>query len=292
MIGYLFGLGFCIATALSTTMIHGVSTVFGPFFSLFCTTLLGIIYFNVVNISKLREIYCACFQEKYLWILISLCVSGNWITTFYALSQINPFVFLFTYFSSSAIVGAFFQYLKTKQHASMMIAILLLLMLFIFFEFHHVGYSFSLVAGISSAIASAFFGYGYRRTSVTFSQKTKLSATGVLAVRFYLLLLIAFILSLMQKQFGVINLHVGVQFIVLSVVTFLIPLYCMQRSVLLIGAEYFSILTSLCPAITAILMLYHGQVHTVFYIFSLTLFIISLMKKFTPSAFASRLAAK
>ena len=244
-IGYLFGLLFCVATALSSTMIHATTTHLDPFFSLSCTTIIGIIYFNVVNIKNIKNIYRVSYGEKYLWLMISICVAGNWLMAFYALSLVNPFDYIFTYFSSSAIIGLVVNIQKYKKINDFLSAgVLLLLLIF------YVIYTNENVLGLVIAAISAAFGYSYRRYSVKFSRRTLLTATSVLAIRFYLLLIISLIFS----RHPMISTALFFNFISLTTLTFLMPLYFMQKSVLLIGAEYFSILTACCPFMTALLL--------------------------------------
>lgn len=263
--GLFLGLGFCLATAVSTTLIHYSSLHLDPFFSLFCTTLIGIVYFHVIKIQHIRSIYSAAMLEKGTWFLISIMVSGNWIASFYALSKINSFEYVYTYFSASAIIGGFSQYAKNKSHQHFLTAGALIILLSLFFKHlaDHASHLHSLWMGLTTTIASAGFGYGYRHFSVKFSKKTQLDAASVLAIRFYLLLLVSLLFA-RHNQFYLFTLHQAVYFAILSAMTFLIPLYCMQNSVLLIGANYFSMLTALCPALTATLLWCFEGVHANF----------------------------
>lgn len=282
--GYLFGIGFCIATAISLTMIHETSVKFDPFFSLFLTTLLGILSFNLLCFKSLKTTYQTSFNEKYLWVVISLSVAGNWGFTFLSLSKINSFLFIFTYFSASSIIATAFDYIKKKALKDFIFIFLMTFFLVIFFSYlklkNHTPHLF--LGGIE-AILSAFFGYLYRRYSVLFSQKTHLVAIQVLSVRFYLLLLIALIF-LNWHEFQYLNFNALLQFVLLTVVSFLIPLFCMQKSVLLIGAEKFSVLTAMCPLVTAVLLLCMTH-HTsgVYFILSVLIFGCTVCKTITNS---------
>ena len=250
--GLFFGLSFCLATAVSTTLVHYSNLHIDPFFSLFCTTLIGIIYFHAIKIRHIGAIYVAVMLEKRTWFLISAMVAGNWMASFYALSKINSFEYVYTYFSASAIIGGFAQYATNKSHQHFLTAGSLTILLSLFFKHltDHTSQLHELCIGLAFAIISAGFGYGYRHFSVQFSRKTQLDAASVLAVRFYLLLFVSLLFA-HHNQFHVFTPHQAVYFAALAAITFLIPLYCMQNSVLLIGANYFSILTALCPALTA-----------------------------------------
>ena len=264
-IGLFFGLGFCLATAISTTLIHHSTLHLDPFFSLFCTTLIGIIYFHAIKIRNIRAVYAAAMLEKGTWFLISVMVAGNWMASFYALSKINSFEYVYTYFSASAIIGGFAQYAKNKNHQHFITAGALTILLLVFFKHlaHHTSQLRSLWTGLTASIISAGFGYNYRHFSVKFSKKTQLDAASVLAIRFYLLLLVSLLFA-HHSQFYLFTPHQAVYFAALAAITFLIPLYCMQNSVLLIGANYFSILTALCPAMTAVVLWFFENAHADF----------------------------
>lgn len=255
-IGYFFAISFCIATALSVTMIHLATTHLDPFFSLFMTTLLGILYFNGVSFSSIKNSYRSSYSSKVLWLIISLFVAGNWATTFFALSLINPFIFIFTYFSASGLIAAFFEYSRARRITDLfyLLGITVLLVFFLEKTILQVAYSNKIAIGCAVSIISAGCGYGYRRFSYIFSQKTELNAVRVLSVRFYFLLLLS-IFFMRWSDFYLLNWNVIIHFLLLTAFTFIIPLYCMQKSVLIIGAENFSVLTSLCPAATALLLL-------------------------------------
>lgn len=278
-IGLFFGLGFCLATAASTTLVHYSSLHLDPFFSLFCTTLIGIIFFHAIKIRHIFSIYTAAMREKGTWFLISIMVTGNWMASFYSLSKINSFEYVYTYFSASAIIGGFSQYAKHKNHQHFLTAGALTILLFLFFK-HLVDHTSQLHAsciGLTFAIISAGFGYGYRHFSVQFSKKTQLDATSVLAVRFYLLLFVSLLFT-NHNQFHLATEHQAAYFAALATITFLIPLYCMQKSVLLIGANYFSILTALCPAMTATVLWCFNGVHTDFnLLMSFSIFFVLLL---------------
>lgn len=260
--GLLFGLGFCFATAASTTLVHYSSLHLDPFFSLFCTTLIAIIYFHAIKIRQVGAIYTAAIGEKKTWFLISVMVAGNWMASFYALSKINSFEYVYTYFSASAIIGGLAQCIKNKNYQNFFTASALTILLSMYFIhlISNAAQLHALYVGLTVTVISAGFGYGYRHYSVQFSKKTQLDATSVLAVRFYLLLLVSLLFG-NYNQFHLFTPHQAVYFAALAAITFLIPLYCMQNSVLLIGANYFSILTALCPAMTATVLWSFEGVH-------------------------------
>lgn len=280
-VGYLYGLGFCIVTALSVTMIHLTTIHFDPYFSLFITTLCAVIYFNMINITSLKKVYTRCYQHRYLWILISFFVFGNWVATFYSLSKINPFLYIFTYFTSSAVIATCFDFYYNRKNNDVIFIFFSVIVFGVFCDKYIFFSDNNIVqfAGIVSAILSAGFGYGYRRFSVKFSQLTMLSATQVLAVRFYLLLIISCILMSHVKTNLISSPKELLNFIFLGCLTFIIPLYLMQKSVLLINAEKFSVLTSLCPAITAVIQIIILDDNNYFYIFlSVLIFLFAIVK--------------
>lgn len=264
-IGFLFGLGFCLATAVSTTLIHHANLHLDPFFSLFCTTLIGIVYFHLIKIRNMSAIYQSAYSAKKLWFYISVMVAGNWMASFYALSKINSFVYVYTYFSASAIIGAFAQYTSSKNSRHYITGAALTVLLLVFFH-HLIEHAKQLESpwiGLAFSVISAGFGYGYRHFSVLFSKKTQLDAVSVLAIRFYFLLAVSLLFS-HQNQFHLFTPHQAIYFAALAAITFLVPLYCMQNSVLLIGANYFSILTALCPVMTATLLWFFDGAHADF----------------------------
>jgi hypothetical protein len=207
----------------------------------------------LIRVKTIKKTYLQSSKALSNWVLISVMVAGNWLFTFLALTKLGPFVFIFSYFNASALIGAIVEYSRHKSKFNF-ILILALLSLLIMFYFDDVLKHPGETQFYFYALLAAFFGYGYRRFSVKFSQKTQLNAAEVLSIRFFLLLLIAFCF-IHPHDFIQLHWRDELLFFLITTVTFIIPLYCMQKSVLTIGAERFSLLSSCCPAMTAVLML-------------------------------------
>jgi hypothetical protein len=236
-------------------LIQKVDVNISPFFSLLFASVLATIYFNVVNFRKLKAIYLHVFQNKKIWLIVMLIVLWMWLTTIFGPGLIGASFFNFIYFALLGILGFLFTSLKdfnkNKNKFYLGVTISLLLAFSIIF-FLTKNFDLNKVIGILLALLGGVGSFVYFKQSQIFMRKTNFSASQVLAVRFYLAIFLLSFLSPFRQTITTLHFNQWLDLLMLTLATFIIPLYFSQKALEKISAETHAIINSFCPLITGV----------------------------------------
>ena len=249
---FLYVIVFSVAAVMIQKMYFSVS----PFFSLLITATIATLYFNLVNIGKLKMMYNACWKEKWLWLSIMLTVLVMWNCSMIGPGLIGASLYNFLYFAWLGMLGFVFLSLqdfnKNRIKLYLGVCVLVLLAVIIVIEFHH-GFSRNVLMGILLAFIGGTSAFVYFKQSQAILKKVKLSATQILGVRFYLTVIVLFVMlpkGSFDLYFTVKNsLELGL----LAFLSLIIPLYFQQKALEKISSEQNAIIMSLCPVSIAFL---------------------------------------
>lgn len=223
-----------------------------PLFSLLLAATIVTIFFNLVNLGKLKKIYANCWRQKKecLGIMITILVMWNCAMT--APGLIGASLTNFLVFAWLGTLGFFVSGMNNRinLYVSLFIASLIT---FVIVTTLLQGYSTHKLAGIVIALISGTSSYVYFKQSQSLVSKIKLSSTQILAFRFYLTLVVLYIL-LPQGSFSLyFNMKNLLEIIVLAVAGMIIPLYFQQKALEKITSEQNAIIMSLTPVIISFL---------------------------------------
>lgn len=251
---YSFAYVFIFSIAL--ILIQKLDVSISPLFSLLITASIATIYFNIINKGKLKKIYQNCLNNKKDWISVMLIVLVMWSTTMIGPGKIGASLFNFIYFSWLGIIGLIlpskinWQENKIKFYFGMGLLLLLSFNIYIELNTHP---SSENIYGIFLALAGGTSSFIYFKKSQALAKSSKLSATQILAVRFYLAI---FILLLIIPKHEMLELSTISNFSILTILAFcslIAPLYFSQKALEHINPEQHAIINSLCPLVTGIL---------------------------------------
>ncbi len=255
---YISSLIYVLITALSPLLIHFGSVALPPIWILFVGTILASLYFHLINIHKIKAMYQAAWQHKKHWLSLMVLVSVIWPCTFYG-SSLGPTVFILIYFVIMTLLGLF-SYSRAYPQTRVIVCItgfgLLILLGILFGHFYFIKslplLGFSVVAGLS--------GFLYKKQSYAFSKETHLKPTQILALRFWLLILLcAFLAPKISPDsfFTWSNLWI---ILVIAVTSLILPLYFNQKGIMDAGPDKNAIICGYTPTGTYLLgVLFHAQ---------------------------------
>lgn len=246
---------YVLVMSVAIVFIQKLDMSIPPLVSLLVTASIASIYFNLINRHDLKKIYLDCWNNKTQWMLVMLIVLVMWGTSMIGPGVLGASLFNFIYFAWLGMLGfislSLQNWPENRNKVYFGICLLILNSINVFFELRS-ALSYSVICGIVLSLAGGTASFVYFKQSQALAKKAHLSATQVLAVRFYLSILA--ILIFLPKHhiahyFTWINL---INFIVLAFFSLIIPLYFSQKALEKITSEQHAIINSLCPLITGI----------------------------------------
>lgn len=249
---FLYVLVFSIALIL----IQKLDVSIPPLFSLLITASIASLYFNIVNKNHLKKIYTDCFNNKKQWLLVMLIVLIMWGTTMIGPGKIGASLFNFIYFAWLGMLGfivlSFKNWREYKIKFYFGLCLFLLIIASVFFELRS-SFSYQTLYGIFLALAGGTSSFIYFKNSQALAKNAHLSATQVLAVRFYLSIIVLFIILPKQHVVHYLTFDNLVTLVFLAFLSLIIPLYFSQKALEKISSEQHAIINSLCPIVTGVL---------------------------------------
>lgn len=247
---------YVFAFSIALILIQKLDFNIPPLFSLLVTVTIATIYFNLINIKYLKKIYLSCLQNKKNWFVVMLIVLLMWASTMIGPGKIGASLFNFIYFAWLGILGLVMTSLKNgkknKINLYLSLCLLILISCNIAFELQ-TDFSSNTLYGIVLALFGGTASFVYFKKSQELSQHALLSATQLLAVRFYLAIIILAIILPKHSIVHYITLTNLINLTVLALLSLIIPLYFSQKALEKISPEQHAIINSLCPIVTGIL---------------------------------------
>jgi hypothetical protein len=249
---FLYVFVFCIALVFIQKLDASIS----PLFSLIITASIATLFFNIINFRSLREVYKVCWENKKLWLAIMVTILVMWNCTMIAPGLIGASLTNFLYFSWLGMLGflslSFQDWQKNHTKFYFALCFLSLIILNICFEIQHT-FSKEVICGILLSFIGGTSSFVYFKQSQALAKNTSFSATQILAVRFYLTIIVLSVI-LPKGSFALyFTLNNLMSLILLAFLSLIIPLYLSQKALEKITAEQHAIINSLCPVITGIL---------------------------------------
>lgn len=247
---------YVLVFSVALVLIQKLDVSIPPLFSLLITASIATLYFNIINRYHLKKIYIHCLENKKQWFLVMFIVLVMWGTTMIGPGQIGASLFNFIYFAWLGMIGFMILSLQNwhqnKINFYFGLVLLFLVLINIYFELRS-SISYSTICGITMALIGGTSSFIYFKKSQALARSAQLSATQVLAVRFYMSIIVLFMIlpnTHMANYFTLINF---MNLIVLAFLSLIIPLYFSQKALEKITSEQHAIINSLCPIMTGIL---------------------------------------
>ncbi len=278
---------YVIISSFGTVFIEKLYSHITPFFSLIITASIATIFFNIINIGKLKATYLACLQEKKLCLAIMFTILVMWSVSMIGPGLIGASFFLFIYFSCLGMLGflslSIIDWKKNHSRIYFFFSLLILVAVSLW-DFFNSSSGKSAMIGVALSLIGGTSSFVYFKQSQLLIKRVSMSATQILAIRFYLTILIMFVIlpkGSFATYFNVTNI---LQLVVLAIASIIAPLYFMQKALEKISTERHSIILSLSPIAAGLLQeLLFQNVEIKFIIIYFIYFIIIVASHFKKS---------
>lgn len=250
MRGYIDAILYIIFIAFSTIWIDHLGDQYNGLLLLGCSSLVAAIFFNAVSYKNFINIHKIILKDPANWLLLSITVVICWWLTYDATINSSARSFISILFITSATCSS----LYTKKYIKLTLCLLSLgLISMIMPELNIKSFTESVIAGI------CFF--YYFKISSKFCARHGLNVTEILAIRFYILIIVAFSvyfyqnheLFLSEPSYQWYIVSAIPIFILLGIANMVVPNYFAQSSSNRIGAPAFSTICSFVPVLTFLL---------------------------------------
>lgn len=252
-LGYLLIFSYCLMTAFFAVAVNKLEASGDPFTIVFFTFLFTTAFFTLINLPNIRMFWSnLCSSPKQL-LTINIVSVVIWLGVFWSLKYLNPAESLCVYMSMTPIATLLFtiklaninQYKKDIFYG---VAIIILLSALVIDTVYMVPNKWWIILGVIFALAAGITGAFYNVFSQKMHKQNNFTATQVLAMRFYLLLLISLFMSLHDQTFSTTLQQISwLTFLGLALLSSVLPLFFKQQAIIFIGARKISYVMPFTP---------------------------------------------
>lgn len=228
---------FCLFYAFSFILMGEAVKSVNPVTSTFITYGLTAVFFAIVNAKDVRQILAACRKDVSTLLYLNLSTLANTLLAFVVMTYVSPLVYVIVFFGTLPFMNALAKWtasLDARRRGPIYFAV--------FVSAIVVGMLVSdtsltrSAAGIGITLVSSAFAALYMSKSEVFHKNTKITASQLLSIRFFFVIVVCGGYSL----FDVRNLQLtgGDVFLLVStaITGSIIPLFLMQMSIARLGA--------------------------------------------------------
>jgi drug/metabolite transporter (DMT)-like permease len=240
VLGYLALLAYCLITALSIVAIRAAVSHANPYVAAFYPFLMGALFFNIINYKKLPQTYSAIKKDKLSVFMINLMSVLIWVPVFLGLKLVTPTSFLAIDFGSLPLMAVILQSYENKSVnvPQLLLAIIIALVIVgiaLSSNAYHpdpehvmLGYLLALAVGVSFSF--------YAKFSKRLEKTVHYYPVQILSVRFLLIVIICLLLSASYADISVFYHNINfIQMILITLFSTILPIYCVQKSLQLLG---------------------------------------------------------
>ena len=254
---YLFlNLGF---TAVAPIIIYFWGKDINHDIMIFISALTAVSSFHLLNFGQNKATYQQLIHNHKLksgFAKVILTTTFMWIAGFLIPGQYTPFIFVFSYLGWPGFFGAIVMAKNSRKPESIIQAGMILLTFIAFYLVTFHGYTVSKTAiGIVITTLTGLSLYLYLRASKELNTKG-INSRQILAIRYWLLLLLPLIVIIYKHEFGLITSVIMLKGIIIGLVTLVLPLYFGQLCIERFGSEKFSLAMGVTPILTFILQFF------------------------------------
>lgn len=247
---------YVLVNSCAAVLIQKLYYSISPLFSLLVTATIATVFFNLLNIHSLKKMYSACWKEKRLWFGVMVTILVMWNCSMIGPGLIGAALYNFLYFAFVGMLGfmslALKDFEKNRIKLYFGLCILLLLIIVIGSEFYYFSTKTTLI-GILLGLIGGAVTFLYFKQSQAITKRMHLTPTQILAVRFYLTIIVTFVILPHGSFIQYSTVNNFSHLLLLAALSLIIPLFFQQKGLEKISSEQYSIIVSLCPVVSAIL---------------------------------------
>ena len=223
---------------------------------IFISAITAVISFHLLNFGQNKASYQRIMQDKGIWGGIARVIGTTafmWVAGFIIPIVFTPFIFVFSYLGWPSFFGAVVMAKNTKKPLYFIQAALIIITFILFYVIAFNSYSgLKSLLGVVITILTGFSLYLYLRSSKGLNL-LGVNSRQILAVRYWLLLLLPLILISYKHEFNLITPVILLKGIIIGLITLVLPLYFGQLCIVRFGSEKFSLAMGFTPILTFLL---------------------------------------
>lgn len=239
---------YVVTTAASVILIRVVSVELPDMLMVFLTTTYAIVVFQAINARHIVPMYRALVRHHklaYLQLLVTQLIV--WLGTFLIPAYFMPSSLLITTAGVASLCGCASVYFATRRMSVALHGALLALSLALFYLLYTTrcgGWMYLVFVASTLVVGLAAFA-GLRFSSNILDRG--LTASQVLVARFWLLWLISLVYVIWKNELPRITLNAALDTGVLGLVSVILPIYFLQKSVEVLGTDRTGIFLGFAP---------------------------------------------
>lgn len=269
---------YVIMCAISNVFVNHTTRTIDPVVTLFYTSIFTIVFFLVLNLGELTSNIVLIKKNKKSILWLNLLNAIIWFVIFFSLKVLSPSVFA-CLFLGAIPINLFVIELKksnvsNKKNVITALFLLIIFLLMLFLVSYDMGGNNSiqiLKYGTLVTVVGGMVAAFVMKISKELAVKN-LSASMVVSLRFYGLLVISFIMGILNPTQLLIGSTALIELLVLALTSMALPLFLLQKALKTLSPLYASIMITTIPILT-----YLFQLVTGYYLFSVVKFGITIV---------------
>jgi len=289
--GGIYIIFYVITSAISNVFVNHTTRSIEPIVTLFYTSIFTIVFFSILNFGELTKNIILIKENRKSILWLNLLNAIIWFVIFFSLKVLSPSVFSCLFLGAIPINLFILELRKSKaSYKSNFITAMLLLIMFalmLCLVSHDMNENNSIqilrygaIVTIIGGIVAAFIMKISKKLATN-----NLSASLVVSLRFYGLLVISLILIILNSTEFLIKPIVIAELLALALISMALPLFLLQKSLKTLSPLYASIIITAIPILTYFLQLLTGYYSFsvdklgITILFSISLIMLTYLKK-------------
>lgn len=223
---------------------------------LLCSAICVQLFYSIIGYKTIVNDYKILLKHKFIYLKMLIATFILWWLTMYITNFVSPTFFELAFTLTGTLIATYLEYKTAKTRLNLYTLISLIILYGIICHFLYDNFNIYktcwiflclILLGISSVT--------YSHTSVQMSKKLKLSTFSILATRFWLTIIVLFIYHITNEKIYINHLlttEFYAHILFLSIIMFIIPLYCYQKALIKLGANKTIILMGTSPILVFI----------------------------------------
>jgi len=274
-IGYLCTFLYCVVSGISFVFIVHINKVHNEMLSIILVFSLATILFNLLNCRKIKVVYRKVSNHWALVLKLNLATLFNWLGSFLSLNYLDPATALCINLAMAPITTFLMltPLKKIYENKSIVYAIFLIIigMLLIIQQQQHNMNSFSttllgVLLSVVGGVAGGFVGLYSEKMN-----KAAFSISQILAIRFYILIIICGIILMSTAPINVLAEIDWNLYLLSSLLIVILPLIMYQGAIKTLGSMSVSLFIPLAPIFAYFISVWVGNI-----LFNFTMLILLL----------------
>lgn len=192
-------------------------------------------------------------SQKKQFFKINVSTLINTLLAFYVVIYISPIAYIIVFFSGLSFFNAFINRKGLSRLEMSMNAVSIIIAIAVSFLISDAGTHDTLI-GLGLTLISTLFGTFYMKESAYLHRETGISASQILSVRFFLVIVFCGIYSIFAISQNGISINNFALLCLIAVTGSIVPLFLMQKSIKKLGAKVTAQFTPLTPILCLLFM--------------------------------------